>query len=226
MATQKKCSTCKNWKDNSEFYSSKFIADGLHNACKSCSKASAKKSLAVTRKQREEDGLCMTCGAPRDVENRRNCSACLDRAKKYQDGFYFKRISVGLCGYCGKRELKSKKMCSACLQRYHDEKTTHPQRRILRAIRRKAKDVGLDFNLELSDINIPDLCPLLEIPLKIGNGVKTDNSPSVDRINPKRGYVKGNVWIISDKANRMKNDGSPEEIFLLAKNIKKFISLF
>lgn len=168
----------------------------------------------------------MTCGSERDVEGKRNCFVCLTRAKKYRDGFYFKSISLGLCGYCGKRELKSRTMCSVCLQKYHDEKTTHPQRRIFRAIRRKAKENGLGFDLELSDINIPDLCPLLEIPLKIGNGIKTDNSPSVDRINPKLGYVKGNVWIISDKANRMKNDGSPEEIFLLAKNIKKFISLF
>lgn len=156
----------------------------------------------------------------------KRCQKCLVKVREYQSHFYQKRIDAGYCGCCGKRELVSKNGCERCLSRYHAEKETHPERRIYRAIKASAKRKGLEFNLELSDIKIPDLCPLLEIPLKIGDHKKNDGSPSVDRIDPKKGYIKGNVWIVSDKANRIKNDATPNEIFLLASNIKKFISLF
>jgi hypothetical protein len=55
-------------------------------------------------------------------------------------------------------------------------------------------------------------CPILGIPLQYANGKLCDASASLDRFYPNKGYVPGNVWIISDKANRMKSDASIEEI--------------
>jgi hypothetical protein len=53
---------------------------------------------------------------------------------------------------------------------------------------------------------------VLGIPLQIGTGDKTDNSPSLDRIVPSKGYVIGNIEVMSDKANRIKTNASLEEI--------------
>ena len=45
-----------------------------------------------------------------------------------------------------------------------------------------------------------------------GTGSIKDNSASIDRFDTTAGYIKGNVWIISDKANRMKSNATIEEI--------------
>lgn len=49
----------------------------------------------------------------------------------------------------------------------------------------------------------------------------SNNSPTIDRINPKLGYIKGNVWVISNKANRFKNDATLEELELLVANLRR-----
>jgi hypothetical protein len=48
-----------------------------------------------------------------------------------------------------------------------------------------------------------------------------DNSPSLDRINPEKGYVRGNIAIISYRANRMKADGTADEHRLIAEWIRR-----
>jgi hypothetical protein len=56
-------------------------------------------------------------------------------------------------------------------------------------------------------------CPVLGCELLFGGtGTIKDNSASIDRFDPTKGYTRDNVWIISDKANRMKSDATLEEI--------------
>ena len=81
---------------------------------------------------------------------------------------------------------------------------------------------GLEFNLELSDIVIPEKCPLLEVPFHFGTKECYDYSPSIDRIDNSKGYVKGNIQIISMKANAMKNSASLEELYTFCKNILRY----
>lgn len=85
---------------------------------------------------------------------------------------------------------------------------------MLRHARRRAERVGVPFRLKETDIVIPSYCPVLGIPLEKNKGGKAgaDNSPSLDRIIPRKGYVKGNVIVISYKANRIKNDATVEEL--------------
>lgn len=77
------------------------------------------------------------------------------------------------------------------------------------AAKNRAKKKGIPFNIELSDVSIPEKCPVLNVPLSYGH---SDFGPSLDRIVPSLGYTKGNVIVISRKANRIKNDASPDEI--------------
>lgn len=91
--------------------------------------------------------------------------------------------------------------------------SSNPEQVMLNSARQRAKRVGVPFNIDLGDINIPQLCPVLGIPLhrNSGNGPSA-NSPSLDRIIPSLGYVKGNVAVISNRANIIKQDANPEEI--------------
>ena len=93
---------------------------------------------------------------------------------------------------------------------------------------RRANIKGLEFDLpSYKDLpKCPKRCPILNIPLKVGklkdsNGGGTDNSPSLDRIDNNKGYVKGNLQIISRKANQMKSNANFEEIEMLYKYMKK-----
>lgn len=91
---------------------------------------------------------------------------------------------------------------------------------IWNSLRSRAKRLQLEFNLELNDICIPAHCPWLGIPLvKRAGAGRHDDSPSVDRVNPAQGYIKGNIEIVSDKANRMKNNATPNELVVFAKEI-------
>lgn len=91
--------------------------------------------------------------------------------------------------------------------------------RLLSAARGRARDANREFSITVADIFIPPLCPLLCIPIIVGRGKQGPNSPTVDRIDSSKGYVSGNVWIISQKANRIKSDATPEEIALLSRNL-------
>jgi hypothetical protein len=63
----------------------------------------------------------------------------------------------------------------------------------------------------------------LNIPLKYNLRKGLGNIPSLDRIRPERGYTKGNIWVISNRANTLKNNATLEELELLVKNLRKKI---
>lgn len=88
----------------------------------------------------------------------------------------------------------------------------------------RAKKKGFEHNITIDDIQIPDKCPLLGIPLFAGQGGVCPNSPTLDRIDSSKGYVKGNVWVISYKANTIKSNATPEELLLIATRLSDFIA--
>jgi len=87
--------------------------------------------------------------------------------------------------------------------------------------KKRAKQKNLPFNLDQSDIAYPDTCPVFGYKLVRGTNRSKANSPSVDRIIPSLGYVKGNIQIISNKANTMKQDATPEELRMFARWVLK-----
>ncbi len=82
----------------------------------------------------------------------------------------------------------------------------------------RARAAGVPFTIVVSDVIIPTNCPILGIPLfqALGRKGGSDNSPSLDRVEPERGYVPGNILVISNRANRLKSDASIEELRSIA----------
>lgn len=85
----------------------------------------------------------------------------------------------------------------------------NPERALFDCAKQRAKKNGREFSITVDDIIIPEFCPVLNIPLK-----KYDNksAPSLDRIVNSKGYIKGNVRVISRRANSLKGDMSVDDI--------------
>ena len=79
-----------------------------------------------------------------------------------------------------------------------------------------------EWNLVFNDLEWPLVCPVLGLELDYFCSVRTENSVSFDRIDSNKGYIKGNVVIMSWRANRIKNDGTAEE----HKKIADFLTIF
>jgi hypothetical protein len=111
------------------------------------------------------------------------------------------------------KQRHASKMAGVVKSRQQDQKTAW-----LKGVRDRAKMKGLEYSLSPDDVVVPSHCPILGIPLasRIGLGRKKGdnlaNSPSLDRIDNSRGYVPGNVVVISYRANRIKCDATLEEL--------------
>lgn len=86
---------------------------------------------------------------------------------------------------------------------------------LISTAKRRAAQKGLEFDLTTDDLEIPEVCPYLKTAFVRG----TMFAASLDRIVPELGYVKGNVEVISRKANLMKNNATPAELVEFAYEI-------
>jgi hypothetical protein len=100
-------------------------------------------------------------------------------------------------------------------------KAKNPKQYIINKARCRAKRKRVPFNLTVRDIRIPKKCPVLGIPVFWGDERKSDNSPSLDCFIPRYGYVSGNVFVISMRANRLKGDASLSEVKKIARWMRR-----
>jgi hypothetical protein len=148
---------------------------------------------------------------PGDTETTRVCARC-GLVKSWDE--FEKR------GKSGRR-----RRCRDCIRVTRNEwRWVNPRRTLLHGAKGRAKELGLPFNLTVDDIVVPKQCPLLGIKLVFHKDRAEWDSPSIDRIVPKLGYVRGNILIISRRANAIKQDASLEEIETLAKNLRKHLT--
>lgn len=99
-------------------------------------------------------------------------------------------------------------------------KQNNPVMNIWSNAKYRAKKVGLEFNLDPTDIVIPEVCPYLGVTLtseKLRGHL--ESHMSLDRVDSTKGYIKGNVEVISYKANVMKQDASKEQLIQFARGI-------
>lgn len=134
----------------------------------------------------------------------------------------------------GVRAYQKRRADPATVERYRQRSKEYmaavvtSEKRMLASAKGRAKAQGLAFDIDMSDIVIPAVCPLLSIPIveHKGQGVKGPqaDSPSLDRIDPKKGYVKGNVWVVSYRANAIKQNATAAELRRMADALDAIIS--
>lgn len=129
-----------------------------------------------------------------------------------------KNVISSLCSTHGATLARS--VCRECNAVYmrgyqRQRRAANPKAAMLERAKERATRSGLDFSLTPEDIGLPEVCPVLGIPIIVG-GSRSGNSPSLDRIRSDGGYTAGNVRVISSKANSMKGDRTLPELEALA----------
>lgn len=166
-------------------------------------------------------------------ENRKKCTKC-GELKPFSN-FYVKRkyhkesISryEGRCKVCHRQIRKldypqNKKQLRRNYEKYHQKyrplgiKSDFYIRNKLSQLRHKSKKLNLPFNITIEDVIVPEYCPVLGIKLVFNEKQPRWNSPSVDRIIPVLGYVKGNVIVVSNLANTIKSVATIEQLKAVA----------
>jgi hypothetical protein len=198
----KKCSRCNQEKDICCFGKDKYNNDGLRYACNEC--------LSIERKHK---WTIMT-----DEEKRQKYK----RANDWRNSLSNERREEL------NKKMRVENMTEEMRQLRRNQATESRERRpkevLINGARQRAKSKNIEFTITKDDIEIPNICPVLGIPLIKGKGKLTDNSPTIDRIDNTKGYVKGNVAIISYRANLLKNSSSIKEMELILKYMKYHLS--
>lgn len=91
-----------------------------------------------------------------------------------------------------------------------------PRKLLVQLAKQRAIRVGVPFNIKYTDLTIPKVCPILGIPMSVGDINVKYGSPSLDRIVPSLGYTKDNTQVISHLANTMKSSASSELLIKFA----------
>lgn len=160
--------------------------------CESCRLAQKVKAAARYKRKRELI-LARIRDAPPEIKKRRAASAMRH---------YYKDVA------------RSRKRGREYMRSYNQ---THPVKRLIYAARRRAKKQGLAFSITESDIVIPSSCPIFGTPFTNGTRTERRLSASLDRIDSSKGYVPGNVMVISWRANDLKGDATLEELKTLVR---------
>lgn len=209
----KACKRCGNNLPISEFYNVPTMTSGKDNTCKNCRRE------MKTGKRIADTLFCPVCKRQlsyykflpsKKGETGRMwcCKECYDNKPNISDNNFRKSYDNDF------KELIYKQKRESRIRNF-----THA---MYIAARNRAKRKGIEFNIDETDITIPEICPLLEIPIEYGTKSNYDRSPSLDRIDNTKGYIKGNVWVISQKANAMKNSATFEELKIFSTNILRY----
>jgi hypothetical protein len=135
-----------------------------------------------------------------------------------------------LCATCKQRVLEWRKQKTATDPAWREHRNAlqrrrSVQQRIYYNAKSRAKKLGIAFSIEMHDVVIPDFCPALGVPMAIAMGrSQMDFSPSLDRLIPSLGYVRGNIAVISSLANRIKNNGSVAQVRAVADWLDKALN--
>lgn len=151
------------------------------------------------------DKQCLGCSVlipPREDRKRRKnyCEECI-RSKKAEYARRYYHLSD-----------KAKPSRDRAFKKHQEKYKTDIRYRLYTRSRARAQSEGMDFNITQEDIIVPDICPILKTPFEY----KTYYTASLDRIDSLKGYVKGNIQVLSHKANAMKNSATDSELLMFA----------
>lgn len=209
------CWKCKECKHESDFNKNKRENNGLARECKECKKVMNKKYQEENKNKINSRRKIYRDNNKEKIKESKKRSVAKNKEhyerkrKEYaEEHREEKRIKANEYYWENKKCVlaKQKKI-----------RTETPQKHMLTAAKKRAKEQGMVFDLIVEDLIVPEICPILGIPLSVGNLTKEKQSPSLDRLDNSKGYTKENSWVISSLSNTMKNDASFEELILFAK---------
>lgn len=153
----------------------------------------------------------MSWGAPQKnwQSNNRERRNVLQRARRRAKPLTAEQLAKVHAYHRARRQRPGFKEQMAAYSRARRAKD--PIRWMISNVRRHARDRGIEFSIEPADIKVVDVCPVRGITLAHDNPRPSDNSASLDRTDNAKGYIPGNVAIISRRANSVKRDGTAEE---------------
>lgn len=220
------CKICNKELPLSAFNKNKDCKDGYLGTCKECQKIRKLKKQGIEINLDNQEKICPVCKEKLSLNNFgldkrsldgirwlcKKCETLHNNINKGQDKNYFRKLRIQVDpeyrAYINEQKRKST---------YNNHESI-----LLNHAKRRAFEKGFEFNLTLDDIIIPKICPILEVPLILGTKGDYMYTPSIDRIDNSKGYIKGNIQIISMKANTMKNAATPEELQNFCKNILRY----
>lgn len=199
----------------------------MNKKCLKCEKELSEENFGVNKSKKDGKSIyCLSCLSDIRKEWYRNHKTQeLIRAKSYRDSnknnvdYILKKIKHNKkyrTQHADEIRNKNLKNRSRLLQRKRELRRLRlendPISFMLESSKYRAKKKNLEHSITKNDISIPPFCPIFGIPLKIGRSLPTGNSPSLDRIDNSKGYVKGNVIVISYKANTLKGTATVQEL--------------
>lgn len=209
------CSGCEAERPVADFGADRSRRDGLNKYCRTC----VSKRHAAWRARRPEgqaaDYAAKWRASKADSNNaymRRYRAAHPERVKESRARFYathHERLKALV-------RIKRAADPEQFRQRQKAWRLKNPKQDMLNRARHRARVRGLEFTLTPEDIDLPKTCPVLGIPIVYGREEAGPNSPSLDRRDNTKGYIKGNVTVISFRANQLKSDATPDELRALA----------
>ena len=130
--------------------------------------------------------------------------------------YYLKRRDYYLAQNKAWRDANKEHRAEHAAKKHRERKENSPELYLWKYAKHRAKQDSLDFDIELSDITIPQVCPYMKTPFIMGD---KQRAASLDRIDSSRGYTKDNIRVISYMANRMKNNATEQELISFAKGV-------
>lgn len=212
----KKCNICGKELPLDEFYKNPECKHGIVSTCKRCQYVQK-----YPNKKYPMEFTCKICGKTKPY---------------YEFKITGKVLRKWYCKECEKEFVQNNPGIDIDKQRriydnnYRDRKNeinrnsrlNNFEYKMWSNAKKHAPERGLEFNIDVSDIKIPEKCPIFNRKFEYGKESYYDWTPSLDRIDNTKGYVKGNVWVISHKANIMKNNATWDEIKIFCENILRY----
>lgn len=153
---------------------------------------------------------------PEEAKARRNARRVEYQRKRMQDPEYRARQLKMQRDWYAKQPKEYREERTEATRKWRE---ANPHQYRFTSAKVSARHRDIEWGLEPADIDWPTHCPVFGIELdykRKNTRAPTDDSPSIDRIDATRGYVKGNVVVVSMLANRIKNSGSWEQIMRVA----------
>lgn len=204
----KTCSKCGETKPLEEFVKDNRRKDGYATICKEC------------RRKKDRERYQQLRSDPIFMEKHR------EHGRKYKQN-HKDKVDAYNAEYRMRPEVCER------LRNYHQNRQQsltidNKLKDMIHRCKTRSNEKNLPFNIDVNYLKTlyVERCPILEIPLNWESCAtgRTESTPSVDRIIPNLGYIKGNVRIISALANAMKNCATKKQLITFAKNIENYMN--